>query len=157
MPKAIFADIQILRPVSMVDDYFELLLFYDKLRVRLRSTYLAREIPPGYIIHGSKGSFLKAKTNVQEEALAAGKTPDDPEWGTEPESERGLLHTEINGKVIREHITSERGNYSQYYIAIYEALRNGAAPPVSAEDGLNVIRIIQKAYESNQKKCVVNV
>lgn len=157
MPHAIFADIRIFRPVSMVDDYFELLLYYDNLRVRLRSSYLVREAPPGYILHGRKGSFLKSKTNVQEEALAAGKMPDDPHWGTEPESENGLLHSEINGRVVREFITSQRGNYAEYYDGIYKALRNGAAPPVTAEDGLKVIRIIQKAYESNEKKCIVDV
>jgi predicted dehydrogenase len=87
MPEKIFADIQCVRPVSQVDDYFELLLFYKKLRVRLKSSYTVREALPGYIFHGLKGSFIKPKTDVQEEMLQAGKIPGSSDWGTEPESQ----------------------------------------------------------------------
>lgn len=92
-PQAVFADIHIVRPISSVVDYFELLMYYPALRVRLHSSYLVREPLPAYILHGSKGSFIKTKSDVQEEALQSGQMPDDIEWGAEPESERGLLHT----------------------------------------------------------------
>ncbi|HEY5369458.1 MAG TPA: Gfo/Idh/MocA family oxidoreductase [Hanamia sp.] len=157
MPKKIFADIQAMRPVSKVDDYFELLLYYEKMRVRLKSSYVVREPLPGYIFHGLKGSFIKPKTDVQEEMLQAGKVPDNKDWGTEPESERGLLHTEKDGKEIREYITSEQGNYGEYYDGIYEAIRNGKPLPVSAEEGLDVIKIIEEAYESNYTNRVIEL
>lgn len=75
IPEKIFADIQSLRPISQVDDYFELLLYYKKLRVRLKSSYVVREPLPGNILHGLKGSFIKPKTDVQEELLQAGNIP----------------------------------------------------------------------------------
>ena len=117
-PIEIFADIQIMRPVSKVDDYFEVLLYYPGMRVRLKSSYQVREPLPGYVIHGSKGSFIKPKTDVQEAMLQAGKVPGQPDWGTESETEKGLLHTEINGKVIREYVPSLKGNYLEYYEGI---------------------------------------
>ncbi|MFN2439413.1 MAG: Gfo/Idh/MocA family oxidoreductase [Chitinophagaceae bacterium] len=157
MPKAIFADIQIIRSISQVDDYFDLLLFYPQLRVRLKSSYLVREPLPGYVIHGSKGSFIKHKTDVQENALMAGQVPGSPDWGTEPESEKGFLHTEKDGQVIREHIPSLQGNYMDYYDGIYKAIRNGEPVPVSAEDGLDVIRIIESAFKSSDEKKVLPV
>lgn len=157
MPQKIFADIQAMRPISKVDDYFELLLYYEKMRVRIKSSYVVREPLPGYIFHGLKGSFIKPKTNIQEEMLDAGKVPGSMDWGKEPDSEKGLLHTEKDGKEIREYIESEQGNYGEYYDGIYEAIRNGKQSPVSAEDGLKVIQIIEAAYRSNVKNKVVDL
>jgi scyllo-inositol 2-dehydrogenase (NADP+) len=156
-PQALFADITIMRPVSKVDDYFELLLYYPSFRVRLKSSYQVREALPGYVLHGSKGSFIKPKTDVQEGMLQSGALPNMPNWGREPESERGLLHTEKDGQIIREHIPSLTGNYLDYYEGIYQSLRNNKPVPVSAEDGLNVIRIIEAAIESSREHRVIEI
>jgi predicted dehydrogenase len=157
MPEMIFADITSFRPLSKVPDYFEIIFYYDDKRVRVKSSYVVREALPGYIFHGLKGSFIKPKTNIQEEMLQAGKIPDTPDWGTEPESERGLLHTEKDGKEIREYIQSEQGNYNEYYEGIYEAIRNDKPLPVTAEDGVNVIKIIEAAYKSSEAKKIVEL
>lgn len=154
-PQALFADITIMRPVSKVDDYFELLLYYPSFRVRLKSSYQVREALPGYVLHGSKGSFIKPKTDVQEGMLQSGALPNIPNWGTEPESERGLLHVEKDGEIIREHVPSLQGNYLDYYEGIYQSLRQNKPAPVSAEDGLKVIRIIEAAIESSREHRVV--
>lgn len=156
-PNAIFADVAIIRPISQVDDYFELLFYYDQMRVRIRSTYVAREPIPGYVIHGSKGSFIKPKTNVQEIALLAGILPQGDDWGREEENERGLLHTERNGEVVREYIPSLPGRYMDYFEAMYEAIVNGQPVPVAPEDAVKVIKIIEAAYKSSQEKRVVDL
>ena len=157
MPEEIFADIRILRPESQVDDCFEVLLFYKSLRVRLKASHVAREGLPGYIIQGQKGSFIKPNTNIQEEELTKGMLPNRPGWGTEHASEMGLLHTEIEGEVVQKYVPSEQGNYNEYYIGLYEAIRNGGPVPVTAEDGVNVIKIIQAAFESQEKGCKVSL
>ena len=157
MPERVFADIRIVRPLSKVDDYFELLLYYPHLRVRLKSSYLVREALPGYILHGTKGSFIKAKTDVQETKLQAGFIPAGNDWGTEPDSEKGLLHTEMEGKIVREYLTSEKGDYGSYYKGIYYAIRNGQPVPVSAEEAKDVIEIIQIAFKSNKLQKVIEI
>jgi predicted dehydrogenase len=156
-PEKIFADINCMRPISQVEDYFELLLYYKNLRVRLKSSYVVREALPSNILHGLKGSFIKPKTDVQEALLQAGNTPGGSEWGTEPDSEKGLLHIEKNGKVIREYIKSEKGNYNEFYDAIYQAIRNNKPLPVQPEEAVEVIRIIEAAYQSNETKQVVDL
>lgn len=154
-PMAIFADIRITRPDSVVDDWFDLLLYYKKLRVRLKSGLFVRESLPGFIIHGSVGSFLKSRTDVQETDLLSGKIPNTADWGTEPESEKGLLHTEKNGIIIRENVPSLQGNYYDYYDEVYQALTEDKPMPVTAEDGINVMRIIEAAVQScNEKKVI---
>jgi predicted dehydrogenase len=156
MPDAVFADIQIMREVSKVDDYFELLLMYKKLRVRLKAGYLVREALPGYVLHGTKGSFIKAKTDVQENDLLSNIKPGTAGWGVEPDSQKGLLHTEINGEVVKKYIDSETGNYLDFYEGLYQTVREGKTAPVEATDALNVIRIIEAAFQSNIEKRVVN-
>jgi predicted dehydrogenase len=156
MPQAVFADIFSMRPDSQVDDYFEILLYYSSFRVRLKSTYYARE-PQGFIIHGKKGSFLKSRADVQETALQARQLPGSENWGIEPENQKGLLHTEKDGEVIREYIASLKGNYMEYYDSIFEAIRNNKPLPVTAEEGRNVIRIIEAAYQSNKEKKMVEI
>jgi len=156
-PQAVFADIQIIRPISKVDDYFEILFYYPKLRVRLKSTLLARENSTGYIIHGNKGSFIKPKTNVQEIALLAERKPNEANWGKEEEADWGLLHTEKDGTVIKEKVPSLQGQYMDYYEGIYQAIRNGQPVPVTAEDGLLIIQIIEAAYQSSKERRVVDL
>lgn len=157
IPERIFADILTLRPISQVQDYFELLLYYEKLRVRLKASLVVREALPGYILHGLKGSFIKQRTDVQETMLEAGITPGKSDWGIEPLSEMGLLHTEKNGEIIKEFVQSEQGNYGEYYDGVYEAIRHNKPLPVTAGDGLEVIKIIEAAYKSNEIKCAVDL
>jgi scyllo-inositol 2-dehydrogenase (NADP+) len=157
MPEAVFADIQIMRAVSKVDDYFELLLYYPGLRVRLKSTYVAREAVPSFVVHGTKGSFLKTRGDVQEATLQQEISPKTEEWGTENETDCGLLHTEKNGKTIRKHIPSEQGSYMDFYHDLYGAIRKNKPLPVTAEEGLNVIRIIKAAFKSNEERKVVEL
>jgi scyllo-inositol 2-dehydrogenase (NADP+) len=157
MPLAVFADITINRPGSQVDDYFDLKLFYPNHRVILKSSYYVREAMPGYQIHGKKGSFIKHKTDVQETDLQAGKIPGGEDWGKEPDSQKGLLHTEKDGKIIKELIPSLKGNYGDYYDGMYNAICNDAAVPVAGEDGMKVIKIIETAIQSYKEKRVTDL
>src|SRR5690606_17064575 len=157
MPTALFADLDTFRPNSKVGDYFDVKLFYSTHRVILKSSYYVREKMPGNIIHGTKGSFIKSKADIQEAELQAGKIPGSKDWGAEPDKEKGLLHTERDGKIIREHLPTLNGDYMEYYEGIYRALRNNAPVPVTGEEGKNVIKIIEAALESNRDKKVIQL
>lgn len=155
MPDMVFADLGITRPGSRVEDYMEILLYYPELRVRLKSGYFVREPVPGFIMHGTLGSFLKTRADIQERDLQAGKKPGGRDWGHEPDSERGLLHTEKEGKVIRETLPTLQGDYGDYYEGLWRALRQDDPLPVTAEDGLHTIQIIEAAYQSNREKKII--
>ena len=157
MPDAVFADILALRPISRVEDYFELLLYYPNKRVRLKATYVAKETVAATVIHGTKGSFLKPKADVQEDMLQANVSPSIENWGVEAGDGKGLLHIIKEGVDVREFINSERGNYMGYYDGIFEAIRNKKQVPVTPGDGLNVIKIIKVSMQSNQEKKVIQL
>lgn len=148
-PEAVYADIRVTREHSIVDDYFDLLLYYPRFRVRLKAGFFVREALPSYIIHGKKGSFLKSRGDVQEDELKLGKKPSREQWGIEPDYKAGLLHTEVNSVVIREIVPTLHGNYFEFFDTLYEAIANDAEEPVTAQDGVNVMRIIEAAIESN--------
>ena len=157
MPQSVFADLRVTRPGSRVDDYFEILLYYPTLRVRLKSGYQVREPLPAYIIHGRKGSFLKSRADVQETNLMQNQKPNLTDWGTEPDIERGLLHTEKDGKIIHEKVPTLQGNYYDYYDGIYQSIRNGQPIQVTAEDGIRVMQIIDAAFRSNNERRVIDL
>ena len=156
-PDKVFADLRITRPGSKVDDYFEILLYYPDLRVRLKAGYQVREPFPSFVLHGRKGSFLKSRADVQEALLMANHKPTTTDWATEPESEQGILHTEKDGKVIREKVPTLYGNYYDYYDGVYNAIVNNTAMPVTAEDGIKVMHIINAAMESNHLQKVIQL
>jgi predicted dehydrogenase len=155
LPEAVFGDLRITRPESVVDDYFEVLLYYPGKRIRLKGAFLTREPQTAYIVHGLYGSFLKSRGDRQEALLLQGHKPDNTEWCTELPGEEGLLHTERDGQVIRQTIPTEKGNYTWFYEGVYKSITAGAPPPVTAEDGLHIMRIIEAAMESNLQRRVV--
>ncbi len=156
-PQMVFADLRITRPGSKVDDYFEILLYYPGLRVRLKAGYQVREPFPAYVIHGRKGSFLKSRGDVQEALLLKDTQPNTTDWAMEPESEQGLLHTEKDGEIIRKRIPTLPGNYYDYYDGIYKAITNHTAMPVTAADGIRVMQIINAALQSSEEKKVIDL
>jgi predicted dehydrogenase len=125
--------------------------------VRLKGTYIARETVPAYILHGRRGSFLKSRSDVQEAHLQAGLLPGTGDWGREPASEQGILHTATEGGILREMIKGENGNYMEFYNQLYASIREGSAVPVSAADGTHVIRVIDAAFKSNERRAVVDL
>ena len=63
-PKALFADLWKMREDVQAPDYFELLFYYDQLRVRLKASVIARESIYAYVLHGMKGSFLQQRSDI---------------------------------------------------------------------------------------------
>ncbi|MBK7561090.1 MAG: Gfo/Idh/MocA family oxidoreductase [Chitinophagaceae bacterium] len=156
-PKALFADLIKMRDDVAVPDYFEILFYYDRLRVRLKATVIARESIYAYVLHGMKGSFLQQRSDVQEQQLLAGVKPALEKWCPALSEPDGLLHTEINGAIVREETTSSPGNYMGYYDDVYKALTGQGPNPVPAADGIRNMRIIEAALESMKERKVVSL
>jgi scyllo-inositol 2-dehydrogenase (NADP+) len=154
-PEAVFADISTLREHSQVDDNIDILLYYPDKRVRLHAGFFNKEQQPAFMLQGRNGSFFKSRADVQEDVLKTGATPNFEDWGTEPESQSGLLHCVVNGESIRKTVPTLQGSYFGIFDGIYKAIREGQSEPVTAEDGLKVMKIIDAALKSNTEKRVV--
>ncbi|GAA4803380.1 Gfo/Idh/MocA family oxidoreductase [Olivibacter ginsenosidimutans] len=156
-PQAVFADLAIMRTDSRVNDYFEVILYYNDKRVRLKGGFLAREMAPSYIVHGKKGSFLKSRADQQEDRLLRGEKPNASDWCAEPESEWGLLKTEKDGTLIKTFIPSEKGNYLDFYEGVYQAIVHDQPEPVTADEGAQTMKIIEAAIESAKEGKVITL
>lgn len=157
LPHSVFADIRITREHSLVDDYIDVLLYYATFRVRLKAGFFVREANPAYVIHGKKGSFLKHRGDIQEDELKLGKKPNLTNWGTEPLEKEGLLHTEINGEIVKKTIPTLQGNYYEFFDSVYNSIVNNAMEPVTAKDGVHVMQIIEASIQSSSEKKVVDL
>ena len=156
-PQAVFADIRITREHSLVDDWIDITLYYSNFRVRLKAGFFVREAIPSYMLHGKKGSFLKPRGDVQEDHLKAGLKPNTSNWGNEDKENEGILHTEKEGVVIREKVPTQSGNYYDFFDAMYHSIVYNKPEPVTAEEGIKVMRIIDAAILSNAEKKVVSL
>jgi predicted dehydrogenase len=156
-PQALFADVWKMREDIQAVDYFEMLFYYPKMRVRLKATCIAREQLPAYTLNGMKGSFIQKRSDLQEIQLNAGVTPSLKNWCPSPTEPDGLLHTEIDGEVVRKELTSSSGNYMGYYDDVYKALTGQAPNPVTAEDGIKTVKIIEAALQSTKEKRIIDL
>lgn len=96
--------------------------------------------------YGDLGCYVSMTTDVQAQAIFAGKRPaDDPEaWGYEPEAAWGTLFTAAGPR----RVPAEQGRYHDYYEAFAQAVRTGAAPPVTAADGVRALAVLDAARQS---------
>jgi predicted dehydrogenase len=122
------------------------------MKVVLQAGMLVREPGPRYLIHGTSGSFVKWGEDPQEALLRAGRLPVGENWGRESEEIYGILHTEIDGNIIRERYPSHAGDYALYYKNLYESIANRAPVKERIEHGYNTIRLIELAFESHRQQ-----
>lgn len=156
-PEAVWADIRSLRENTQVDDNIDIVLYYPDKRVHLHGGFFNREQSPAFVLQGRKGSFFKHRADVQEDTLKTGAKPNLTDWGTEPEDKAGLLHTEIDGQVVKKIIPTLQGNYYDLFDGVYKAITEGATEPVTAEDGVRVMKIIDAAIAGSEQKRVINL
>lgn len=144
-PEALYADIAVQREGGRTDDYFELTLYYGASRVTLSAGRLFVTPRPRFWLHGTRADFAKHGLDPQEERVKEGARYTDPGVGDEEPKLHGTL-TRPDGS--SETVPTETGDYRGFYAGIAKAIAEGTAPPVSGEDAVLGLRIIELARES---------
>ncbi|HZU10640.1 MAG TPA: oxidoreductase [Pseudacidobacterium sp.] len=153
-PDHISASVRVERENAVVDDAFDITLFYPKLTAYLRATNLACTPGARFTLHGTQGSFVKFGLDPQEEALKNGATFHTPGFGHDPEKDWGTLYLE---KAVPQKIETEVGDYRGYYASVRDALLGRQPLAVTAEDGWRTARIIELARQSSKEGRVLSV
>ncbi len=148
-PDSISADIRIQRKGGKVDDYFDIKLHYPSFNATLKAGMLVKEPGPRFILHGSKGSFLKHGIDPQEDALKNGLKPDVENWGEEDRKQWGHITIDDNKLQQDGRIQSLPGCYQNFYNNVYDVLVKGEEMAIKPNEARDVIRIIEIAFESN--------
>jgi len=156
-PETAKAKIETQRKNSLIDDSFDIQLHYKSFEVILKSTLLAKEEGPRYIIKGQKGSFIKYGIDPQEDDMKAGIPLSSPTWGQEQEKFRGLLITSINGLNFEGKIETLSGNYMHFFDNVYDVLREGKTSYITPKQAQISTRIIEAAIESAQTGQIIKI
>jgi scyllo-inositol 2-dehydrogenase (NADP+) len=138
------------RPGIVVDDAFDISLEYPRHRAMLRARMLAYAPGPHFVIHGSKGSFIKYGMDPQEEHLRGGEEPHGDDWGLEAESQWGTLSL-ADGSAPRK-IATKRGDYRRFYAGMRDAIFEGTELPVTTKQSLANMRVLSLAQQSSQER-----
>jgi predicted dehydrogenase len=87
--------------------------------------------------------------DIQAAASLRGERPatNPRAWGYEPESAWGTLLT-AEGAVL---IPAHQGSYVDYYEQFAAAIRRGTAPPVTASEGVELLRVLDAARVSDAR------
>ena len=125
----------IYREGSEVTDYFNFHLSYThQLNVFLTSGLLIAQPLPAFVLHGTLGSYIKDRCDVQEAQLDASVLPTAPEYGLEPVDCEGRLVTMgFDNQKSTELVESGRGNYRHLFEAVYHTIRDNALYPITEE------------------------
>jgi scyllo-inositol 2-dehydrogenase (NADP+) len=123
------------RENSEVVDYFNFHLKYpNQMNVFLTAGWLIAQPMPSFVVHGTVGSFIKDRTDIQEEQLDAGLPPTDAAYGIEhPGSEGVLTIAGMDASKQTEKISAPKGDYTHLFEAAYQTIRNNALYPITEE------------------------
>lgn len=150
VPDAVYADLAIQRPNSQTVDYFHVLLRYGNKRVVLHGSSLVVANAPRFFIHGTHGSFVKNGMDTQEDMLKAGKKPTAVGFGKDPL--KGTLTIQKGNKTLAIKVPNLAGKYLGYYEALRDAILGKSPNPVTGEQALAVMKILELAVKSSEEK-----
>ena len=146
-PLAVYADFARQKPDALAADYFHVLLRYRRLRVILHASQMTPDSGLRFAVHGRGGSFIKHGLDPQEAALASGQRPGSGDWGLD--RRKGLLTSVSDGEARASvEVDGLPGNYPAYYAAVRDSVRHASPNPVSPEEALLVMKIVEAGLES---------
>jgi len=151
IPEAIGADIRIERDGAVVDDAFDVTLHYPRMRAVLRGSMLASGSAPTFVVHGTKGSFIKYGQDPQEGALKAGQSPDEKAWDHEAPELYGKLTTPEGTRVV----PTVPSTFTRYYENVRDAILGTAPLAVTPAQALDVMRGLLLAVSSSEQRRVL--
>ena len=163
-PDTITASVRSDRDDSAIEDAFDITLSYTQpngkgLLAHCRTSYLACDNSPRFLLHGTRGSFRKHGLDPQEPALVGGaKLPalGSPDvWLQEDESAWGSLTVAPNPaapeRLVERRVKTEVGDYRGFYANVRDAILDAAPLAVTAEDGFRVVRLLELARQSSSE------
>ena len=153
LPVSMQVDLAQLRPGSQSTDYFHAVLAWPQRRVVLHGTLVAAAETARFIIHGSRGSYVKYGLDPQEERLKSGERLPQEDWGYDMRD--GLLTRAEGEEITEESWLTLPGNYPAYYAAIRDALNGIGVNPVPASQAIQIMELIELGLESARHRATL--
>ncbi|MFE1576923.1 Gfo/Idh/MocA family protein [Streptomyces fradiae] len=156
----VYAEVDVRRPGAEADDdTFVAVTHAGGVRSHLYVSATAPQLGPRFRVLGERAGFVKYGLDPQEAALRAGARPVAGEpWGVEPEELWGRVgagESPVTGG--GRPVPSLPGDYPAYYAAVAAALRDGTAPPVTAEEAAAALDVLEAARRSAREGVAVDL
>lgn len=135
------------RSEGPTDASFTLTLRHESgVHSHLSASKLNRLAVRSFRVYGEGGSYEQSGTDVQAQAIFAGRRPLDDlaGWGYETEALWGTLRTAAGA----ERVPSEQGRYHDYYEGFARAVAEGTPPPVTAAEATEALAVLDAARVS---------
>ena len=145
-PESVYASVQRHRDHASASDYVHLLLGYPDKEVVLHASALCAIEPPRFSVHGTRGSYVKMGLDTQEDQLKAGLRPGQAGFGGG--NAAGTLRALEGERLVETQWPTRDGAYGEFYRAVAQAIKNGHPFPVTPQDAVDVMTIIELAHES---------
>ncbi|QKJ86078.1 Oxidoreductase [Paramixta manurensis] len=145
LPQSVQGNIATLRPKAEINDWAHVVLNYPSHRVILHCSMLVAGGVSRFVVHGEKGSVVKAQADRQESQLLAGVVPGSAEWGTDEDA-----LTLFEGTEAPRQIATPNGDQRQYYMQIRDALNGHGDNPVLPLQALAVMAVLEAAVSSSE-------
>ncbi|KPU05914.1 oxidoreductase [Enterobacter cloacae subsp. cloacae] len=153
LPVSMTVDLAQLRPGAQTTDYFHAILSYPQRRIVLHGTMVAAAESPRYIIHGTRGSYVKFGLDPQEDRLKNGERLPQEDWGYDM---RDGVVTKVEGEtLVEETLLTSPGNYPAYYAAVRDALNGTGENPVPASQAIQIMELIELGIESAKHRATL--
>ena len=153
LPVSMTVDLAQLRPGAQTTDYFHAILSYPQRRIVLHGTMVAAAESARYIIHGTRGSYVKFGLDPQEDRLKNGERLPQEEWGYDM---RDGVVTKVEGEtLVEETLLTSPGNYPAYYAAVRDALNGTGENPVPASQAIQIMELIELGIESAKHRATL--
>lgn len=153
LPVSLTVDLAQLRPGAQTTDYFHAILSYPQRRVVLHGTMVAAAESVRYILHGTRGSYVKFGLDPQEERLKSGERLPQEDWGYDMRD--GVVTRAEGEERVEETLLTIPGNYPAYYAAIRDALNGSGENPVPASQAIQIMELIELGIESAKHRATL--
>lgn len=142
-PDTVQANLARQRSGATTDDWAHVVLGFGPLRAVLHVGMLAALPGPRFVMHGTRGSLIKAQPDRQEQQLIAGVRPGNPQWGTDADAlqwrcDDGPTQTRV----------ALAGDQSRFYVELADAITNNAPNPVPPDQAIRVMAVMDAAMRS---------
>jgi scyllo-inositol 2-dehydrogenase (NADP+) len=153
----VYAELDVRRAGAVVeDDVFLALEHVGGARSHLWAGVHAADDPPRFRVLGDRGTLVSYGLDQQETQLRAGLSPRDDAFGVRDTAVAGGASWHDGSGAVTP-IALERGRWTAYYPAVRDAIRDGSPPPVTIDDAIGVLDLLEAARDSAARGTVVAV
>ncbi|MED5536294.1 MAG: oxidoreductase [Pseudomonadota bacterium] len=147
-PLGITADLAILREGGQATDYAHAVLRYDGFRAILHADMTSPAPDLRFSVQGARAAWIKSGLDIQEDQLKTHSRAGGDGWGRDPRP--GMLIDGVTGARVPTDDAS--GDYRRYYDQIALALRGRAPNPVSPEQAILVMEVLEAGLLSAERR-----